>query len=358
MPAQPLGPLGGIKGMRTSNRLPALCLFALVCAPAGAVTATFSPAQPIIEPTQKGLELNFDLQVKNDSPGPITLTKLEIGYFDPQGQEILRRELNGSGSAPNIETIAQRRIDAGAEWLFFNPFPELPANLEPRVIKARLSFAAEGGKTTEVSLQTTVSPRGPMALVLPLAGRIRDWDGHDALSHHRRWNHSLPFLRGLGFASNGMRYAHDFLRVEGETFGAPVLAAADGTVVRVVMDRPDDRSFDPQTSLADSNALFGNYVVIDHGGAYSLYGHLRQHSSTLALGARVKAGQPIAAVGLSGSAEFPHLHFQLMDAPDMRGEGLPSLFRNFSRIRGERLLRVKEGPIASGELVEAYGSRK
>ena len=61
---------------------------------------------------------------------------------------------------------------------------------------------------------------------------------------------------------------------------------------------------------------------------------------------------------LSGSAEFPHLHFQLMDAPDMRGEGLPSLFRDFSRIRGERLVRVKKGAVASGELVESYGTRK
>jgi len=344
--------------MRTFIRLPALCLLILACAPVGAVTARFSPAQPIVEPTQKGLELNFDLLVHNESTGSITLTRLEISYFDSLGREVLRRELNGRGSAPNIETIAQRRIDAQAEWLFFNPFPELPSGLDTHRIQARLSFSDEGGKSSEISIETTTSTRQPMALVLPLAGRIRDLDGHDALSHHRRWNHSLPFLRGLGFASNGMRYAYDFLRVDSETFGAPVLAAADGTVVRVVMDRPDDSSFDPQTSLADSNALFGNYLVVDHGGVYSLYGHLRQHSSTLTVGTRVKAGQPMAAVGNSGSAEFPHLHFQLMDAPDMRGEGLPSLFRNFFRIRDERSLRVKEGAIASGELVETYDSRK
>ena len=344
--------------MRTFIRLPALCLLMLACAPVSAVSARFSPAQPIVEPTQKGLELNFDLLIHNESNVPITLTRLEISYFDTLGREVLRRELSGRGSAPNIETISQRRIDAGAEWLFFNPFPEVPSGFDTHRVQARLSFSAEDGETREVSVETTTSTRRPTALVLPLAGRIRDLDGHDALSHHRRWNHSLPFLRGLGFASNGMRYAHDFQRVDGETFGAPVLAAADGTVVRVVMHRPDDRSFDPQTSLVDSNALFGNYLVVDHGGVYSLYGHLRQHSSTLTVGARVKAGQPMAAVGNSGSAEFPHLHFQLMDAPDMRGEGLPGLFRNFLRVRGERGLRVKEGAIASGELVESYSSRK
>jgi murein DD-endopeptidase MepM/ murein hydrolase activator NlpD len=187
-----------------------------------------------------------------------------------------------------------------------------------------------------------------------LSGRIRNWDGHDALAHHRRWNYALPFLRGLGFASNGMRYAFDFIRADGDSFGMPVRAAAGGTVVRVMADQPDDRSFDPQRSLADINALFGNYIVIDHGnGVFSLYGHLRQHSVRVAAGERVRTGQEIAAVGNSGSAEFPHLHFQLMDAPDMHGEGIPSLFRDFSRVRGASRLHVREGAVATGETVEA-----
>lgn len=344
--------------MRVTTRLPASLLLVLACVPAGAIEVRFSPSQPIIEPTQKGLELNFDLLVHNDLPGPLTLTKLEISYMDASGQDILRRELNGTGSAPNIEIIAQRRLEAGTEWLFFNPFPEIPAGLEPSRIRARLTFTTGEGESTEVAAETSPSLRKASVVVLPLTGLVRDWDGHDALSHHRRWNHSLPFLRSLGFASNGMRYAYDFMRVGGETLDAPVVAAADGIVVRVVMDKPDDGSFDPQASLADSNALFGNYLVVDHGGVYSLYGHLRQHSSTLAAGERVKTGEQIAAVGRSGTSDFPHLHFQLMDAPDMRGEGVPSLFRNFSRIRGVRHTRVREGAIAPGELVQTNVARK
>jgi murein DD-endopeptidase MepM/ murein hydrolase activator NlpD len=332
-------------------------LLLLFCGPVFGTTAAFSPAQPHLEPTQKGLELNFDVRVHNDLTTAITLTRFQVSYLDGCGRVALRRELNGTGSAPNIETIAVRRIEPGAEWLFFNPFPELPADFAPDRIQVTLTFADAGGNLSEIELATRPSARKPTVLVLPLAGRIRDWDGHDALSHHRRWNHTLPFLRGLGFASNGMRYAYDFMRAEGETLGVPVLAAADGTVVRVIMDKPDDRSFDPQTSLADSNALFGNYIVVDHGGAYSLYGHLQAHSSSLVIGARVKTGQQIAAVGLSGSAEFPHLHFQLMDAADMSGEGLPSLFRDFSRVRGERRIAVRRGAIAPGEIIETVTVR-
>jgi murein DD-endopeptidase MepM/ murein hydrolase activator NlpD len=342
--------------MHTLSRAAAL-LVLLLCTPAFGTTARFSPSRPHVEPTQKGLELNFDLQVHNDAATAITLTGIRIAYLDAGRHEVLTRKLDGSGSAPNIETLGVRRIDPGAEWLFFNPFPELPADFMPQYIRATLTFAAADGKTHEVAIETAPSTRRPTVVTLPMAGRLRDADGHDALSHHRRWNHALPFLRGLGFASNGMRYAHDFIRADGESLGAAVLAAADGTVARVVMEKPDDRSFDPQTSRAVINALFGNYIVIDHGGVFSLYAHLRQKSSELVTGSRVKAGERIAAVGLSGSADFPHLHFQLMDAPDMHGEGVPGLFRNYYRIRGERRVRVREGAIASGELVEAAPSR-
>ena len=147
--------------MRTFIRLPALCLLMLACAPVSAVSARFSPAQPIVEPTQKGLELNFDLLIHNESNVPITLTRLEISYFDTLGREVLRRELSGRGAAPNIETISQRRIDAGAEWLFFNPFPEVPSGFDTHRVQARLSFSAEDGETREVSVETTTSTRRP-----------------------------------------------------------------------------------------------------------------------------------------------------------------------------------------------------
>jgi hypothetical protein len=121
-------------------------------------------------------------------------------------------------------------------------------------------------------------------------------------------------------------------------FGAPVLAVADATVVRATDRHRDHLS---RTSLPALLYLFlleatareiggaghivGNHVVLDLGnGTYALYAHLRHGSLTVTEGDRVHAGQQLAQCGNSGNSTEPHLHFQLMDAPDPdTAHGLP-----------------------------------
>lgn len=100
--------------------------------------------------------------------------------------------------------------------------------------------------------------------------------------------------------------------------------------------------------------VWGNYVVIDHGhGEYSLYGHIRQGSSRVKIGQRVKRGDVVAAIGASGSSMFPHLHYELQTGIDTNSEGLPSTFHDFVRIRGARRVPVAAGIVDSGEIVES-----
>ena len=83
--------------------------------------------------------------------------------------------------------------------------------------------------------------------------------------------------------------------------------------------------------------VYGNHVVIDHGhGEHSLFAHLQQHSIKVKVGDVVTAGAPIAAIGASGSAMFPHLHYQLQDGPTAHAQGLPSYFHDLRRARGGR----------------------
>ena len=56
----------------------------------------------------------------------------------------------------------------------------------------------------------------------------------------------------------------------------------------------------------------GNGVVIEHEGDWrSQYCHLARGSVRVKVGDRVVTGQSIGLIGLSGAAEFPHLHFTL-----------------------------------------------
>ena len=46
-------------------------------------------------------------------------------------------------------------------------------------------------------------------------------------------------------------------------------------------------------------------------GEYSRYDHLRYNSSRVKAGQRVRAGEEIARVGMTGYTYLPHLHFQV-----------------------------------------------
>ena len=76
-------------------------------------------------------------------------------------------------------------------------------------------------------------------------------------------------------------------------YGEPIHAAAAGEVV-----------------WAGVRGGYGNCVVIDHGGQFAtLYGHASALYVTV--GDRVNTGATIAAVGQSGLATGPHLHFEV-----------------------------------------------
>lgn len=78
-------------------------------------------------------------------------------------------------------------------------------------------------------------------------------------------------------------------------YGTPVLAAAGGVVVNA--------AYHPE---------FGNLVEINHGGELiTRYAHLA--SMRVELGAVVRRGQPVGALGSTGRSTGPHLHFEVKE---------------------------------------------
>jgi len=91
--------------------------------------------------------------------------------------------------------------------------------------------------------------------------------------------------------------------------GVPVLAAAEGTVVRI-RDGEPDISVAKRGRPALNGRDAGNGVLIDHGDGWeSQYSHMRRGSVRVKPGDHVRAGDVLGLVGLSGNTEFPHVDF-------------------------------------------------
>ncbi|MGW5867535.1 M23 family metallopeptidase [Streptomyces sp. NPDC055239] len=121
-------------------------------------------------------------------------------------------------------------------------------------------------------------------------------------------------------------------------FGAPLLAVADATVVHAEDGQRDHLSRNSLAALAylmiveaivrslgGARRIVGNHIVLDLGdGTYAMYAHVQRGSLAVRAGDKVEAGQVMARCGNSGNSTEPHVHFQLMDGPDLdTARGVP-----------------------------------
>jgi murein DD-endopeptidase MepM/ murein hydrolase activator NlpD len=186
--------------------------------------------------------------------------------------------------------------------------------------------------------------RSAIAYRLPLRGNWLEAEGSGPQSHHR-FNAPAEFAADFFKVDTaGHDYHDDSAKAENwYAWGEPVMAAADGEVVRVVADQVQDRAFlahrpgetDAQRAARVGRtmeerlfgktaripaSMIGNMVTIRHEGQgqveYSSYAHLQPGSIRVKPGDRVRQGDIIAAVGDTGDTPVVHLHFQVNAGPD------------------------------------------
>ncbi|MET0321529.1 MAG: M23 family metallopeptidase, partial [Duganella sp.] len=182
--------------------------------------------------------------------------------------------------------------------------PALAVDLAPVTVTATTTATASGATTssgTAASTGTTSLPgaaasSGTASLPGAAASSLAAQAPADAAP--LPWRHPLDRMRVSGFFGVLRDFSarpHPGVDLAAPR-GTPVHAAAAGTVTAA-------------GALAENDGRYGTTVIVDTGAGQALYAHL--NSVAVKPGDRVAVGQVIGAVGATGAATGPHLHFEL-----------------------------------------------
>ena len=294
-------------------------------------------------------------------------------FSDPVELQWVRFDLVGSAgglvsgqfSGPALmelfdDSVVRRRIEATpAGSLVLGPDQrkalsdvsfQLPAGLMGRTLIVETEFRRnESLATSKVSVALT--PDEGFRGRLPFEGNWYVAAEHGDLDAHRRFvpeAFAYDFLKigadGRSYAGTGGRNADYF------AYGQAVMAAADGEVVYMRNDVPENVPGQAMPSIPGGNAI----VVRHADNQYTYYANLRPSGMKVGVGDQVRAGDSIGEVGNSGDSVEPHLHFHAMGGPDPGlGPGIPVLFESWISSAYGRQSSVRQlATIPRGEFVE------
>jgi murein DD-endopeptidase MepM/ murein hydrolase activator NlpD len=143
-----------------------------------------------------------------------------------------------------------------------------------RALGENPAATAEAAPAGAPGVQTLPAPTGSGTLTLPVAGPV-----------------TSPFGPRTS-PTTGAQEFHEGIDI-GAAQGTPIRAAASGTV-----------------TFAGQMSGYGNIVIVQHaGGMQTRYAH--QSAMSVTAGQTVAAGEVIGAVGATGEATGPHLHFEV-----------------------------------------------
>ena len=334
-----------------------------IAATANAADPTPRPAAPLDVrcpaastwiPARDGRHALYELHIANYRP--ITLDLVAVEVRDGEGELLqridgdrLQADLIRPGRAETAETAERQRLAGGETAVLFIELI-LPAEHDvPQALLHSLILrpvvAADAEPRPDWLLEIApISASAAVRHVLgpPLAGP--GWLAANGLSNSA--NHRRTLLPINGEARIAQRYAIDFIKLganglvadrdppaneDFSAYGSALLAVADGTVVAIHDGIPENTPFSESMAVPITlDTIAGNFVILDIGDAYVLYGHLQPGSLVVEPGQKVRRGEVLGRLGNSGNSDAPHLHLHLADkAAPLAAEGLPFVFERF-----------------------------
>jgi murein DD-endopeptidase MepM/ murein hydrolase activator NlpD len=294
--------------------------------------------------------LVYELETTNFSSGKVAIGKLDVLDADTgavvttlDAKEVAGR-LQPAGLRESTDTLAPSMTAIVFLHVTFDKADKVPDRLVHRLTLQSAAAPPDQQKITEKVGPTEVGRRTVVVIGPPLKGSkyLAADSCCDATLHTRA---ALPIDGRIRLAQ---RYAVDYEQLDADNrvysgkkkidnytiYGQEAIAAADGTVVKVVDGLPQQKPgvFPENISLEEAD---GNSVILDIGGGnYALYAHFQPGSVRVKEGERVKRGEVLGLVGSSGNSLAPHLHFHVMDGPlPLASNGLPYEVDSFT-VRG------------------------
>jgi hypothetical protein len=314
------------------------------------VSATNAPLRVL---GSDGMEhLEYDLIITNVFTASVTLVSVDVVAED--GRQLLR--LDGDALAAATQPVFP--LDP-------TPITEVPVGgvvatvldvvVPPGQVPERLShriaydLPADAPFITLIDNRLITGPalhvdrRGPLVIAPPLRGTA--WVNVSgccvADSVHRKFRLAVDGARYTKVET----FAIDWIRLQGGRpftgnganneqwfgFGADILSVADGIVVAVRDDMPNETPFQLTVAVHHPDDYAGNHVIVRiQRGVWAVYGHMQPGSVAVRVGDRITVGQLLGRLGTSGNSSAPHLHFQLSDGADVTtSDSLPFVFDRY-----------------------------
>jgi Peptidase family M23 len=316
--------------------------------------------------------LVYEIVLMDIGGSAIAVRKIEV--LDANGDALIAT-LQGEALAKILRFTGPGKgtaLSAGGSGVLFMDVTLAEDAMVPRALKHRFQVAVSKpeGKPSNSNDRDPAPPQTqsfigapldvgkPAVVIVPMLKGPR-WvvagGCCDTITYHR--GATLPINGAIRVAE---RYAIDFVQLDNKNkiasgptdklssyafFGREIYSVADGTVVAMADDRPEQVPGKLPEGISLEMAL-GNYVVVDIGeGRFAFYAHMQPGSLRVKPGDKVTAGQVLGLLGNSGNTDAPHLHFHVMDgASPLLSNGLPYVFTSFT---GEGRV-TDEQPLFSG----------
>jgi murein DD-endopeptidase MepM/ murein hydrolase activator NlpD len=257
---------------------------------------------------------------------PLEVARGEVLSGFVLGQESLQRleaGLEDGSGAPVASGPAFPVARGGRVWAFLLPVPSTLAGGEYRLRLQGGKSGAQGPKRFLYSGQVQVVARSfPSERIhfdRALSRLMTQPDPRKDLETRKLWEllartnaEDIWYTGAFSFPVSGARVTSGFAdrRVYALANGGGSQSLHNGLDLAAAQGTPVAACGAGRVVLAENRLLTGNSIVIEHlPGVYSLYFHLSELA--VAEGQWVRGGQRIGAVGMTGLATGPHLHWEL-----------------------------------------------